>query len=315
MKNQKNLINKNQRQPNKVFVIIMNVFILLFCNALYALAVEMIIIPSGLVTGGVTGISIMLRFFNIPLNVSYIVLFLNAALYIIGAVFLGKHFMITTGASSFLYPFFLNIFERVTEKYDPKVILPIHDDLVLCALVSGLCIGVALGILMRTGASTGGSDIPPMIVSKFTGFPMGTGMFIMDGSIIVSQLLVNDIKHTLYGVIMVVVYSYIINQISVVGTSKVQISVMSEKPEEIRRAILTTIGRGVTFLSATKGLTGEQTRMVMSVVYTRQLAAAKKIVHSVDPSAFMVITRVSEVNGNGFSFYKGDKMLDNSDVM
>lgn len=303
------------KKQSKILRLAKDICTLLFCNALYAFAVELIIIPSGLVTGGVTGISILLNDLNFPLNVSYIVLFLNVILYTVGAVFLGRHFMITTGASSVLYPFFLNIFERVFSKYDPKAFLPIHDDLVLCAALSGILIGVALGLLMRSGASTGGSDIPPMIVSKYTSVPMGTAMFIMDGSIIVSQLFVSDIKHTLYGVIMVVVYSYIINQISVMGASKVQISVMSEKPQELRRAILTTIGRGITFLSATKGLTGEKAEMVMTVVYNRQLARTKKLILSVDPSAFMVITRVSEVNGNGFSFFKGDKKLDNSDVM
>lgn len=307
-------MNKNSKK-NKIFHFLANVLILLFSNALYALTVELIIIPSGLVTGGVTGISIMLRHLNVPLDVSYIVFFLNVILYIFGAIFLGRHFMITTGASSVLYPFFLNVFERLAARYDPRVLLPIHDDLVLCAAAAGILIGVALGVLVRSGASTGGSDIPPMIVTKLTGFPMGTGMFILDGSIIVSQLLVSDIRHTLYGVIMVIVYSYLVNQISVMGMSKAQISVMSDKPEEIRRAILTTVGRGITFLSATKGLTGEKTKMVMTVVYNRQLARAKKVILSVDPSAFMVITRVSEVNGNGFSFFKGDKKLDNSDVM
>lgn len=306
---------RRNTKPSKVLRTAKDVFILLFGNFLYALAVELIIIPSGLVTGGVTGISILLNDLNFPLDISYIVLFLNLILYVIGAVFLGKHFMITTGASSVLYPMFLNILERVFSKHSPKELLPIHDDLVLCAALAGILIGVALGLLMRSGASTGGSDIPPMIVSKYTSLPMGTGMFIMDGSIIVSQLAVSDIRRTLYGVIMVVVYSYLINQISVMGTSKVQISVMSEKPQELRRAILTTIGRGITFLSATKGLSGEKTEMVMTVVYNRQLARTKKLILSVDPSAFMVITRVSEVNGNGFSFFKGDKKLDNSDIM
>lgn len=302
-------------KTNKALNILLNAVVVVFATALYALAVELIIIPSGLVTGGVTGISILLSHFNFPLDISYTVLILNVALFILGACFLGRHFVIVTGAGSILYPIFLNVFERLAVKYDPKVLLPIHDDLVLCVAVAGLMIGVALGVLMRWGASTGGTDIPPMIINKLTGFPTGSGMFIIDGTVIVSQLLVNDIKHTLYGVIMVLVYSYLINQISVMGAAKVQISVISDKPDEIRRAVLTTVGRGVTFLSATKGYTGEKSKMVMTVVYNRQLARTKKIILGVDPSAFMVITRVSEVNGNGFSFHKGDKKLDNSDVL
>lgn len=315
MKNSVNTVNVVSKK-RKIFNLIANPFILIFGNALYALAVELFIIPSGLVTGGVTGISIMLRHLEVPFNVSYMVFALNIVLYIIGAIFLGRHFMITTGASTVLYPLFLNIAERIFEKYDPRTLLPgVHDDLVLCAAAAGISIGTAVGILVRIGASTGGSDIPPLVVSKLTGFPVGTGMFILDGAIILSQLLVSDIRHTLYGVIMVIVYSYVINQISVMGASKVQIMVMSDKTEEIRRAVLTTVGRGITFLSATKGYTGEQTKMVMTVVYNRQLARAKRIILDTDPSAFMVITRVSEVNGNGFSFSKGDKKLDNSDVM
>ena len=307
---------KKESKLKSVLRFLGSAVVLLFGNALYALVVELFIIPSGLVTGGVTGISIMLRHLDVPFNVSYMVFALNVVLFIIGAIFLGRHFVITTGASTVLYPMFLNIFERLAEKYDPKTLLPdVHGDLVLCALAAGIGIGVAVGVLVRMGASTGGSDIPPLVVTKLTGFPVGTGMFILDGAIILSQLIVSDVRHTLYGVIMVIVYSYVINQISVMGAAKVQITVMSDKTEEIRRAVLTTVGRGITFLSATKGYTGEKTQMAMTVVYNRQLARAKRVILDTDPSAFMVITRVSEVNGNGFSFFKGDKKLDNSDIM
>ena len=306
---------KKQSKGAKVFLLITNTLILLFGNALYAAAVELFIVPSGLVTGGVTGISIMLTKLSVPFNVSYMVFAINIILYIIGACFLGRRFMVTTGASTVLYPLFLNIMERICGKYDPKVFLGIHDDLVLCAAAAGILIGTAVGVLVRIGASTGGSDIPPLIVAKYTSVPVGTGMFILDGAIILSQLIVADIRHALYGVIMVIVYSYVINQISVMGSGKVQISVLTEKKEEVRTAVLTTVGRGITFLSATKGYTGEKTDMVMSVVSNRQLARAKRIILDVDPSAFMIITRVSEVNGNGFSFSKGDKKLDKTDLM
>ncbi|MBE6714794.1 MAG: YitT family protein [Ruminococcaceae bacterium] len=312
----KNGISKKK----KVLSVIGNSIVLVAGNALYAFAVALFVMPSGLVLGGVTGISIFLEHFipkDWPIDVSYIVFVINAGLFVLGAVVLGKKFAITTAASTVLYPMFLYIFQRVAEKgIDFKGFNNVHSDIMLCALVTGLLIGISIGAVARTGASTGGMDIPPLVINKLTGAPVGTTLLCFDVVVISMQLITSNINELLYGVIMIAVNSFVVNQVMVMGTEKIQISVISNNLEEVRAAILTEMHRGITLISSRKGLSGEPCEMVMSIISTRQLARAKKLILAADPDAFMIVTRVSEVSGNGFSFKKkSDKVLERSDIL
>lgn len=303
--------NPNSKK-RKIFDLIYNIIILLIGNALYALTVELIVIPTNLVTAGVTGISVFLSHY-IPVDVSLIVLILNVILFVLGAAVLGKHFFVTTLASTLLYPFFLFIFERTFK--NSNFLAEIIDDRVLCVIIAGLLMGVSLGLVVRIGASTGGTDIPPLIAHKLLGLPVGTGILILDAVTIFVQLIDYDLKSVFYGVIVVMIYSAVIDKVTVLGTGTIQLSIVSDHADEIRRAILTELGRGVTLISSTRGLSGQRENMVMSVIYRLQVPRAKRIILSIDPSAFIVITQVTEVTGNGFSFLKDDKKLRNSDLI
>ena len=302
-------INKELTKGQKVLDMIGKNLILVGGNAMYALAIVLFVMPSGLVTGGVTGISIMISKLT-GVEVSYYVFAINIALFIWGSVVLGKHFCVTTAASTVLYPGFLYIFQRVF-----KDVVLIEDDLVLCAAAAGVMIGFAVGVVARTDSSTGGMDIPPLIINKWTGFPVGTMLCIIDATVICAQLPISSVRQALYGILMVVVYSFVINQVMMMGNGKLQIQVISNSTKEVRDAVLTELHRGVTLLSGTRGLSGESCDVVLTVVSSRQLARAKKTILAVDPDAFMIISKVGEVNGNGFSFSKGDKKLDKSDIL
>ena len=302
-------INKELTKGQKVLDMIGKNLILVGGNAMYALAIVLFVMPSGLVTGGVTGISIMISKLT-GVEVSYFVFAINIALFIWGSVVLGKHFCVTTAASTVLYPGFLYIFQRVF-----KDVVLIEDDLVLCAAAAGVMIGFAVGVVARTDSSTGGMDIPPLIINKWTGFPVGTMLCIIDATVICAQLPISSVRQALYGILMVVVYSFVINQVMMMGNGKLQIQVISNRTKEVRDAVLTELHRGVTLLSGKRGLSGEPCDVVLTVVSSRQLARAKKTILAVDPDAFMIISKVGEVNGNGFSFSKGDKKLDKSDIL
>lgn len=302
-------INGELTKGQKVLGMIGKNLILVGGNAMYALAIVLFVMPSGLVTGGVTGISIMISRFT-GVEVSYFVFAINIALFIWGSVVLGKHFCVTTAASTVLYPGFLYIFQRVF-----KGVTLIEDDMVLCAAAAGVMIGFAVGVVARTDSSTGGMDIPPLIINKWTGFPVGTMLCIIDATVIGIQLPVSSVRQALYGILMVVVYSFVINQVMMMGNGKLQIQVISSCTKEVRDAVLTELHRGVTLLSGKRGLSGEPCDVVLTVVSSRQLARAKKTILAVDPDAFMIISKVGEVDGNGFSFSKGDKKLDKSDIL
>lgn len=292
-----------------VLKLIGDVLILVAGNAAYALAVAMLVLPSGVAIGGITGLCVMLHRF-IPIDIAYMVFVINFGLFVLGAVVIGRHFAVTTAASTVLYPFFLHIFENIFSQR-PSVV---DGDLPLSAVMAGIVIGGSIGFLARAGASTGGMDIPPLVINKLTGLPVGSTMLCFDAAVIGSQLFFSSIRQTLYGILMVIVYSYVINQVMVMGNGKVQIEIISDKTEAVRAAILTEVNRGVTLLEAQRGLSGEKCQMLITVVYNRQLAKAKKVITAADPDAFVWVSSVSEVRGNGFSFSKGDRKLDKSDI-
>lgn len=266
-------------------------------NFLYALTVKLFLLPSNLVTGGTTGISLTMNHFgNIP--ITQFVLFFNIVMLLAGFLVLGKAFAATTIASTFLYPLALEIFDRILGTY------VITNDLFLCTLFSGLGIGIALGIVIRSGASTGGMDIPPLILHKTLRIPVSVSMYAFDVCILLAQALFRPVENILYGIVLVMIYTIVLDKVLLMGTTKTEIKVISPKSDEIRTAILTQIDRGVTMLHGEGGYLHTPTQLVLSVVSNRELPKVEKLIRSIDPESFMVISHVKEVSGRGFSMNK-----------
>lgn len=198
-----------------IFSILRTVLIVLFGNAMYAFAVTFLIVPNGLILGGFTGLSITINHF-VNVKVSLLVLICHLTVFLIGAVILGYHFAISTIASTFLYPVFLNLSEILYEKFPFSVtdLLPVN------ALLSALFIGISLGVLTTNGTSTGGTEVIPLVINKLTGRSVGFILFILDGIIMVVQLVYSDVSKILYGIAIVAVYSVIVHCICNIGRAK-----------------------------------------------------------------------------------------------
>lgn len=266
-------------------------------NALYALTVAVFLLPSGLVTGGTTGIALTINhLFNIP--ISGFVLVFNVVMLILGFLVLGKTFALTTIASTFLYPFFLEIFETMVGDY------VLTNDLLLNTLFTGLGIGIALGIVIRSGASTGGMDIPPLVLQKTVRIPVSVSMYVFDVCILFSQAIFRPAENILYGIVLVMIYTMVLDKMLMMGTTRIEIKVVSQKSDEIRQAILTQVDRGVTILEAKGGYSKNPMEMVLSVISNRELPKVEKLIHKIDLESFIIVSRVSEVRGRGFSLNK-----------
>ncbi len=174
-------------------------------NALYAAAVTFFVTPSGLVLGGFTGLSIAISHFA-DIQVSGAVLIFHSAALIAGGVVLGKKFAAATAASTFVYPLLLNLFERAAM----GIPLPLVQGLIPNAIFSALLIGLALGILMKSGTSTGGTEVIPMILHRCTGRPVGRLLLVIDGAIMLLGLLYSDWIRVVFGVLIVAAYSAIV---------------------------------------------------------------------------------------------------------
>jgi len=277
--------------------IIKTALIVLLGNFTYALAVAFFIEPAGLITGGGTGIALFLHHM-FGFKTSYSVFVINTGLFLVGWRVMGRRFAANTLLSTFCMPIELHISEILAAQFEPI------DDIVLCTFFGGIIIGASLGAVIRTGASTGGMDIPPIVLNKFFSTPISGAMWVFDICILGMQALFTDRDVVLYGIILVIIYTMTLDRMLILGKAKTQIKVVSKKNEEIRRSILQDIDRGVTVLYGRTGYLGKDTEINLSIVSTRELARTEKLVHEIDPEAFIIVSRVSEVKGRGFTEQK-----------
>lgn len=278
---------------------IKKLLMILIGNAIYSFAIVYFVLPVGMITGGTTGIAISIQHY-FGMEISTFVSIFNVIMFLLGVVVLGKKFAMTTLVSSFVYPIFLRLFQIL---YVYTGIL--SEDSMLCTVFAGLMIGFGIGIVIREGASTGGMDIPPLIINKKTGLSVAFLLNAFDIMILFLQMSFSNKEQILYGILMVLIYTYVLDKILVSGKSKVQIKIISEKYLEINNAIAKQLDRGTTLYEIEGGYTRKEMYAILTVVNQREVFHVNELVHEIDPDAFIIIGQVKEVRGRGFT--KGKK--------
>ena len=284
-------------QPHNRKAALLSASAILLGNILFALTLKLFVMPSGLIMGGATGVALAVnRAFG--LSVSGVLLVFNVSMLILGWLVLGRTFAISTLASTFLSPVALEFWERLLGDY------VLTDDLLLCTVFAGLGIGVSLGMVIRAGASTGGMDIPPLVLNKLCRLPVSVSMFFFDLLILLTQAMSTPADQILYGILVVLISTTVLDKVIMVGTTRTEVKIISSKADEIRAAILSQIDRGVTILHGEGGYLHQPTQLLLCVVSNRELPRLEKLIHSIDPSCFVIVGHVSEVSGRGFSLSK-----------
>ncbi len=268
-------------------------------NFLFALTIKLFLLPSNLAAGGTTGVALVVEhFLGILFNLT--VLIFNIAMLLLGWALVGKQFALTTVVSTFAYPLALECLDRLL---GPVVIT---QDIFLCTLFSGLGVGISLGIVIRAGAATGGMDIPPLILNRYFRIPVAVSLNIFDVCILLAQAFFNAPDRILYGIFYIIIYSIVLDKCLLMGKDRTEIRVISSKSEEIREAILRDVDRGCTLIYGEGGYSRKDIRIVMSVISMRELPKAEKLIHSIDPDCFIILTKANEVHGRGFNRAKVD---------
>ena len=266
-------------------------------NCLYALTVVLFLVPSGLITGGATGIALGVnRALGLP--VSGVLFVINMTMLALGWVLLGRRFAITTIASTVLSPMFLALWERVFHGF------VLTEDIVLNTIFAGFGVGIALGITIRSGASTGGMDIPPLVLNKYLHIPVSASMMVFDLLILCAQATFTPLRQCLYGIVLVIVYTIVLDKVLIFGTTRTEVKIISKYSDEIREAILSQLDRGVTVLHGEGGFRHDPEQVLLSIISNRQLPKLEKLAHAIDPACFMIVSHVTEVSGRGFSLEK-----------
>lgn len=271
-----------------------------FGNLLYALSVTLFVLPSNVISCGTTGIGLVLEhLWNVP--ISGFVLVFNVIMLALGWLVLGKGFVMTTVLSSLLYPVLLEICQQLLGDGG------VTENMLLNTLFGGMGLGASLGIVMRAGASTGGMDIPPLILKKLFSIPVSATLWIFDFLIMLSQMSFHTPEDLLYGIVMILTISIVLNKVTLLGTSRTEIKIVSQKSEEIRQGILSQVDRGVTMLHGEGGYLGKPTEVILSIVSNHELPKITALAREIDPDCFMIVSRVTEVWGRGFSYGKNEQ--------
>lgn len=285
-------------ENKKYLKMIYKLLLVVLGNATYALAVKLFILPNDLMTGGTTGIALVINHYFNGVSISAFVLGFNILMLLVGLALLGKKFAFSTIVSSIAYPLALELFDRLFG----NVVLT--EDMLLNTIFAGLGIGVGLGIVIRNGASTGGMDIPPLVLNRYFKIPVSVSLYVFDMCILLGQAVYNPLEGILYGILLILIYSVVLDKLMLMGTTRTEVKVVSGHAEEIRKVILSEVDRGVTLLYGESGYLQQDTQVILSIVSNRELPQVEKLIHSIDPESFMIISRVSEVRGRGFSMSK-----------
>ncbi|MTK09660.1 MAG: YitT family protein [Hungatella sp.] len=266
-------------------------------NTVYALAVSLFILPNGLITGGTTGLALVAHA-KLGIPIALFIGVFNIIMFVAGAFVLGKAFALTTLISTFYYPFILGVFEKLSGN------MAITQDRMLATVFSGLLIGAGIGMVIRAGASTGGMDIPPLILNKKWNLSISQTMSVFDCLILLSQMIFSSMEQILYGILLVLLYTMVLDKVLMTGRNQMQVKVISKKYDQISQEIQRRMDRGTTLLASEGGHLRESSFAVLTVISGRQLPKLNELVLEIDPNAFMIINQVTEVRGRGFTLHK-----------
>ena len=173
--------------------------------------------------------------------------------------------------------------------------------MLLSAIYAGLFTGLGCGIVFRVGYSTGGMDIPPIIMNKKLHISLGVCVYLFDVVVLLGQSFFTSFEGILYGIITVFITAIVLDKVTIFGERNLQVLVISAHHEEIAEAIFKEIDRGCTFVNVTTGYFHDQQKAVLCVVNNREYPVINDLVMEIDPTAFIIGSEIHSVKGRGFT--------------
>lgn len=281
---------------------IKDLIFVLIGNLIIACEVAFIVLPNDLLDGGIAGLSVALQPL-IPIDPVWMINGLTIGLFFLGLIFLGKAFALKTVVSAIAYPVFVTILSSVAAQFpESTFVLPDY----LAAIYAGVLAGFGLGLAFRANASTGGMDIPALILRKYARIPSGQAVMIIDVLTVSLGIFTYGLQKALVGIITAFIAGQVINKTVLLGSQSAKnVMIISSKWEEIQAYLMDTLSRGVTVLSGKGGYTSQERPVLMCVLSRKEYPVVEQEINRIDPAAFMVVSDVNEIHGSGFTFEDG----------
>ena len=271
-------------------------------NFLLAFCVCAFVIPNDIMLGGASGIALFLQMFLPGIRLSVISAVVNISLFALGWAFLGWKFAATSLASTIVYPLMLAVCELL-----PLGTLFENENIVFVALACSVLFGIGIGLVIRAGGSTGGMDIPPCILNRYFGIPVGQSVMFFDTLVVLMQVCVKGLSGILCSILIIVVMGFVIDKTVVTGERTLQMIIISPKHQQIRDMILTQANCGVTMLNIETGYEGNTQQAVLSVIYSNKYSEIRDAALAIDHHAFIITSDVTNVNGVGYTIDRSEK--------
>ena len=256
-----------------------------------AVSFNLFLAPNDLVTGGVSGVSIILNHL-FGINTSIFILIVNILLLVLSYFLLGKEKTKASILGSLLFPLFVELTSDINLFFQID-----NSQLLLSALFAGVVYGFGAGINFRAGFTTGGTDILNQIISKYFKISMGKSMLICDGTIVALSGIVFGINHMLYAIIILYLISYMSDKVILGISESKAFYIITDEDTKIKEYIIKYLNHGVTVFQAKGGYKKEKQHVLMCVLPTKEYYRLKEGIHEIDPDAFFVVTDAYEVFG------------------
>ena len=303
----------------KIFILFFHTFLrswkdyfwIVIGSAITAISINVFLVPYKIAPGGVSGLATVIYYLSggkFPVGATMLVL--NIPLLIIGLKFLGGRFTIRTFFGTIVLSAIITILEPISRYFVSRYLVTpdkvsFGTDILLYSVFGGFLLGAGLGLVFRYGATTGGSDLAGRIINHFSPhLTMGQTILFIDSSIIVLAAVAFDsIQLGLYAIVTLFISSKVIDGILEGVNFAKAVYIISDKSQIIAQEILTGLDRGVTSLKGTGMYTGNEKQVLFCVLHRGQIQSLKKIVRDIDDKAFIILTDVREVLGEGFKTY------------
>ena len=290
---------------------------IVFGTFLTGFGISVFMNPARLAPGGVSGLGTIIYHViedktGKTMELGLIILFLSIPIYLLGLAVFGKEYGIRTLMGTLLLSFSTFIFDSIF----PNGIIDYSKEssLWLCTLFTGLTNGIGIGLLMRTGSNTGGTDIIAQILARYTPLGMGNALLFVDGTVILSSIFIFGIENALYSAVVSIIISLIIDRVIVpFGTNYAKtVYIISPHIDTIGEYILKNMNRSGTIIPSRGLFSGENKEMLMTVIPKKDLTKLTRCVKDADPNAFLVIQDTYHVLGEGYQPL--DVIADSKDV-
>lgn len=262
-------------------------------SAISGVAFNLFIIPNKLLSGGISGISLILNYlFNI--NTGLLIFLFNIPIFIVGYKFVDKEFVFLSLVGMMAFSAWIEAFSFLRNTL-------VVQDVMLSSIYAGVLNGIGLGIVLRNRASQGGIDIIAVIFKKYFSMNIGSTSMIINTCIVVVASFITNLNLAMYTLISMYISSTVLDKVQQGFDIRKSVMIITDKEKQVAESIINRLVRGVTYLEGEGAYTGDKKKVIYCIVSLNQLAKLKQIVREIDEKAFITVSDTAEVMGSGFT--------------